>query len=192
MTDRPIIFSGPMVRALLAGRKTMTRRLAWAPCDTCGGKGGTCRGPHKPSPWQRAKPGGRLWVRESIKQYDDSAWFYAADQTPIELSADNPKVAAMVAWAHHQERDYAPSIHMPRMFSRLTLIVSTVKIERLQKIGNADAFAEGIERREPFPVESFKALWGSLHGSGAWDTNPEVVALTFTVHQQNLDAQVAA
>ena len=93
---------------------------------------------------------------------------------------------------------WRPSIHMPRWASRLTLIVTATKIERLQKIANADAIAEGCgvsldhptpERtREPFPVEAFKTLWMKLHGADAWDDNPEVVALTFTVHKANIDA----
>jgi hypothetical protein len=206
MTDRPIIFSAPMVRALLDGRKTMTRRLAWNE------KGAA-------TIWQRVVPGDRLWVRESIKQYDETAWFYAADQAPIEIEADNPKAAAMVAWAHHQERDHAPSIHMPRMFSRLTLIVTAAKLQRLHAITDREAEAEGvvfetadppfwyvpgihphsitaigIEERHPCaPIGSFAKLWNYLHGVGEWEANPQVVALTFTVHQSNVDAlQVAA
>lgn len=105
-----------------------------------------------------------------------------------------------------------PSIHMPREFSRLTLAVTEVRVQRLQDITEADAWAEGCkpgelnDRGEPFPAEEFDPhgsrgwdcardwyadLWEKLHGEGAWDANPWVAAYSFTVQLGNID-QVAA
>lgn len=182
--DHPIIFSAPMIRALLEGRKTQTRRLAlrrspWADEPN-----------FVPSPWQRVKPGDRLWVKERgwRSRYGKGDGFYA-----------------FVGNEQHERRHKMatyrpiPSIHMPRWASRLTLTVTATKIERLQKITNADAIAEGCgvnfdhptpeKTREPFPAQRFKDLWINLHGADAWDANPEVVALTFTVERRNIDAE---
>lgn len=207
MTDIPIIFSAPMVRALLDGRKTMTRRLAWYSNKK--------QGEHfiekaRASAWQRVKPGDRLWVREefsgaySLRHKPPREWppnsegWYWADGEPRYGDWTKPK----------------PSIHMPRWASRLTLIVTATKIERLQAISDADAQAEGIveddgsepdiwyvpgsggteigRKMDPLlanrPSKVFAGLWRALHGPDAWDANPEVVALTFTVHKQNIDA----
>jgi hypothetical protein len=221
MTDRPIIFSAPMVKALLAGRKTQTRRLAWRYR-----KEGEYEGRDvltvQPTPWQWAKPGDRLWVRENLKWSEFRQWWlYAADDKPVELNDDDPRVPAMVAWAHHREQDYCPSIHMPRWASRVTLTVTDVRRHPLNDITDDDAQAEGIVRFvsgamgggflgwhvpgvehpakvfrpifcRPTPREMFAALWDTLHGSGEWLANPEVVALTFSVALCNIDAQQVA
>lgn len=201
MKDIPIIFSGPMIRALLDGRKTMTRRLAWKMSVDPGGVIGDAAGgqmdyvePHEVktrSPWQAAKPGDRLWVRESFFLADHylkvakkfTGGSYKADET-------HPLALKLTGWR--------PSIHMPRWASRLTLIITATKIERLIRISNADAIAEGCGvnfdhpipelTREPFPAERFRDLWIALHGPGSWDANPEVIALAFKVHAQNIDA----
>lgn len=175
MTDRSLIFSAPMVRALLEGRKSMTRRL-----DV--------------KKWKNAKPGERVWVRE----------------TAI----------------------------MPRWASRLTLIVESVKIERLQDISEEDAIAEGVyysppteqdmewyrdycaeqgcepsepmqgvwmapgtrqgwgltkaernkEQWGPTAQFAFGLIWESLHGRGSWDVNRFVAAISFTVVKANIDS----
>jgi hypothetical protein len=184
MTDRPIIFSAPMVRALLAGRKTMTRRLV----------------PYG-SVWMRVQAGDHLWVREALKLTGDW-WRYAADDRSVSLFGDDARVSQMVGWAHHQEREHVSPIHMPRWASRLTLIVTATRIERLHDITPDDCLREGIPPitdesawTHPIPREpnlpaiyggAFCKLWCDLHGDDAWDDNPEVVAITFTVHQINI------
>lgn len=188
MTARPIIFSTPMVRALLDGRKTQTRRLAWRKANTgCDDDAPVC----VPSLWQRVQPGDLLWVREAITPAGDQPRVYAAD--------------------HPQGRGWASPIHMPRYFSRLTLEVATATIEGVQDISGEDVRAEGIaafmsvggalmfgvqvEGGFSHPGltrrETFTSLWCDLHGPGAWNDNPEVVALTFTVHKQNVDTLLA-
>jgi hypothetical protein len=212
MTDIPIIFSAPMVRALLDGRKTMTRRLAWRDLPTRDGAyAGEIKTRH-PSPWQKVRPGDRLWVRESLyRGQTTTAWCYTADNKLIALEWADHRVAQMVAWAHHKEGGSCPSIHMPRWSSRLTLTVTAARIERLQAISEEDARAEGVARfRSGDTVmygiavpqghelaglsarETFTSLWCDLHGPSAWVANPEVVALTFSVEKINIDAKEAA
>lgn len=212
MTDIPVLFSAPMVRALLEGRKTMTRRLAWDIARI------GPEFPGKPSRWQRVKPGDRLWVRESLDLRGDRPdlpiWqaSYRADGAPLDLSV--PANLAFAEGKADQRRGrFINSIHMPRSFSRLTLIVEGVKIERLQDISEDDAMAEGVppEKCCGIPTdacgthlggccgqpeiadlkEDFRELWLDLHGSESWNANPEVVAISFRVIKSNIDSAEA-
>lgn len=181
MKDIPIIFSAPMIRALLDGRKTMTRRLAWRLRDVNDNHTRT------PTSWQQVKPSDRLWVRES--------WYAAhqSDRCPprgippgssIVYGADKPPYADIGIVGKLR-----PGIFLPRWASRLTLIVTATKIERLQDISEDDARSEGVERGQFSEYETaFCAIWMKLHGENSWLENPEVVALTFTVHKHNIDA----
>ena len=77
---------------------------------------------------------------------------------------------------------------MPRWASRLTLVVTEVRRQRLRDIDGLDALAEGVTPEEGVaPWRLYMRLWNALHGEGAWQKNPDVVALTFTVHQANID-----
>lgn len=207
MTDIPIIFSAPMILALLAGRKTQTRRLAWR-------KDPDPQASDWPSPWQRVKPGDRLWVRENIGQTVASGLFgtpaangvmsaiYSADAEDVV----DPNGFNICPW--WKGAGMLPCIHMPRRHSRLTLIVKAVKIESLQNISEQDARAEGVEPEfrmvlaHPSGCKNYSMpnsyrggyanLWCSLHKAPMqWEHNPEVVALTFSVHQQNIDRLAA-
>lgn len=199
-----------MVLALLAGRKTQTRRLAWrdpipVPADAADywrGRGARVSFPDDTdtciawlrSPWQKVRPGDRLWVREAWGTIDLGAPHRIED---ILFRADPGNDEWNGRWS--------PSIHMPRWASRLTLTVTDVRVQRLQEISEADADAECFGGDFPHRVlphlfpdadkaghlslrECFAALWNSLHGPDAWAANPEVVALTFTVEQRNIDA----
>lgn len=199
--DRHIDFRAEQVRALIDGRKTMDRRLAVAACKLCGSKGGTCNGPHRPSPWQKVKPGDRLYVRESFAILPRNCYALPKTQAP------DPDMAAyyMADFDRSGKPGWNSSIHLPRWASRLTLIVEAVKIERLQDISEEDAKAEGIARNPvqqdtwidypegtsaagwASPVESFRSLWQSLHGHASWTANSEVAALTFRVVKGNID-----
>lgn len=197
MTDFPIIFSAPMVRALLAGQKTQTRRLAWrATKPTRSFPEGTMRA----SPWQGVKPGDRVWVRENfafVGGGDPGEPLYAADwQEDAKARGFESIPAKAPRWT--------PSIHMPRVVSRLTLSVTATKVEPLQALSRTDALAEGIEgcwhsnRGDGYrgfeggwdytPDGAFQKLWCRLHGDAAWGANPDVVALTFEVVKSNIDA----
>ncbi|GAA5231797.1 hypothetical protein FOZ76_14645 [Verticiella sediminum] len=193
--ERGILFSASMVRALLAGTKTQTRRaLRHQVCDPgifrMAGPG-HCEivnehGVSIPGfacPY--GQPGDRLWVREA-HALDGERVFYRAGH--VEALGSGPRVD--VRWR--------PSIHMPRWASRITLEVTGVRVERLQSIGEADALAEGIQRPEAIrdvdvwegaeralfnglnqPVAQYRRLWDSINGAGAWDANPWVWVVEF-------------
>lgn len=187
MTDRPIIFSAPMVNALLAGRKSQTRRvLKPLPRRTIffDAKAAGLDQFQEP-PYA---PGDRLYVREAIdKASDRDGVFYRADYEAQHGDATG------LGWR--------PSIHMPRWASRLTLTVTEVRVQRLQEISAGDSIAEGVEcetctamgqsachGRGCFAsIDAYRTLWNSLHGPDAWDANPWVVALTFNVKRGNID-----
>lgn len=197
--DRPIIFSAPMVRALLAGRKTQTRRPiepeeAGTPLSqgsilvTDGG--GFVRqvvGHFRP----RWGAGDRLWVKEATRRAPH-LWVYDADGAEVPW----PGRQAMATWT----RDTGAAMYLPRAASRITLIVERVRIERLQDISCADAIAEGIapvansetiDCDTPDPREDYRSLWSIIHGKDAWDANPWVAAISFRVILANIDAPPA-
>lgn len=161
MADLPILFSAPMIRALLDGRKTMTRRLAWKPLVIeIQTEGQPAEEVRDASPWQRVKAGDRLWVKESYFQFGHwepvpgaltrkgrrQKWRFVARDSVIRFDAP-----ADYRTGRHAADPATPAWHlrmgrfMPRVASRLTLTVTAVRVERLQDITEADAVAEGIE-----------------------------------------------
>lgn len=165
MSNKPILFSAPMIRAILAGTKTQTRRVLKTPrgCPkdyvyTPGGLVDPAMGWWQNPKYDRVgwsselpySPGDRLWVREAHYLTDDGDnehAVYAADQDAVRnhfaqldsLPSDFP--AAVLA----RHKKLRPSIHMPRWASRITLEVTGVRVERLNQISEADAQAEGVE-----------------------------------------------
>lgn len=159
MKERPIIFSAPMVMAILDGRKTQTRRIIKpqfnatpgiakiTPHDLEGGRFGffdefqEYRCPY-------GQPGDRLWVRESWQHSNypfgpldpDCDIFYRADYWDDPHGMDGEKSA------EGKYRTWKRSFHMPKWASRIDLEITGVRVERLQDISEADAVAEGIER----------------------------------------------
>lgn len=205
VVDHPIIFSAPMILALLRGRKTQTRRLAWRDRVQHLRDGGDVVSRIGPSPWQRVQPGDRLWVREAVRgeEFEDgtAGVRYVADGAWSSISNVRDAANDWLRLFTYGGTDpliggkTVPSIHMPRWASRITLHVDAVRMERLQDISEADAQAEGADPRLVPPDggscphrEGFRALWDTLHGDGAWDRNPELVALTFRVDRRNIDA----
>ncbi len=174
MKERPILFSGPMVRALLAGTKTQTRRVmkpegahhifqfrgttAAAGADEPTGEWGWCGSErvindHIRCPY--GKPGDRLWVREawSPDPPSDGTWAYTAwagcrqgQIAGIPERFQHPAFCNYAADWLHGPITWTPSIHMPRWASRLLLGITGVRVERLQYITDADALAEGVDR----------------------------------------------
>lgn len=214
MRERPILFSGPMVRALLAGTKTQTRRII------------------KPQPkliessgrwyWEKAldvhgsplvdasrfwweyygtspfgQSGDRLWVKESW--YEQGRWVRVNEfgenwegdvewegTGNISFAADGPNPGN---WRSR------PSIHLFRKFSRITLEVTAVRVERLQDISADDCLAEGAVKFTDPGVgdlldqgvikdlwmyrQKYQWLWESINGPGSWDANPWVWVVEF-------------
>lgn len=174
MSDRPILFSGPMVRAILDGRKTQTRRVVKVG-DTIEERDDGTPWPYfttwthgdDGSPWAACPygaPGDRLWVRETWRYTDwtedGQPWIrYAADDARRLCERVTPEWAARVAdtWAELSssenvavdgraaDRKWRPSIFLPRWASRITLAVTAVRVERLQEISELDALAEGVD-----------------------------------------------
>ena len=202
MPVKPILFSGPMVQALLAGRKTQTRRVI----NTKGGPNNIFSGAWtddfvlnpENAEW-RAKQipfavGDLLWVREGWCHFPENApdgmgelVYYRADNGNDSRTSKEVMQKNGVAWQ--------PSIFMPRWASRLTLKVTDVRAKRLRDISDTDAAAEGVQADGEWPqkgagrLENFEKLWNNLNearGFG-WDTNPWVAAYTFEVHQCNVD-----
>ena len=193
--DRPILFSAPMVRAILEGRKTQTRRLVRdgiAVTDICGGGvepvvwwPRDARG--KDAACQYGAPGDRLWVRETwthIRGNGIRTW-YRADGEPTDREGNVlPTTPGYPRWR--------PSIYMARKDSRITLEVTDVRVQRLQDITEDAARAEGIQElngRFTFngglhesrtARDSFEALWDSINGDrAAWAANPWVWVVSF-------------
>lgn len=202
MADRPILFATPMVRALLAGTKTQTRRVL-KPQPGNDGKYDDLKSCYRAL---RIEPGDRLWCREAWRShfhYDDLAPSEMGGEEPIQYEADG----AHQTWGYPAISKIGrlrASMYMPRWASRLTLLVTDVRVQRLQDISEEDARAEGCpfthdgRQYAPPPPEvdswqgygraSFSLLWSEINGPGSWDANPWVVAYTFSVHQRNIDA----
>lgn len=193
MKERPILFSAPMVRALLDGRKTQTRRMVrpqpdWLPevhstrhtgpfFWPIGSLGQQCGAPIA-RPYCEA--GDVLWVRETTIK------------TPAGVTYVADRVDHFGAGGRLRK---TPAIFMPRWASRITLQVTDVRVERLQAITDADAQAEGLYRNDadswqPYegadpldfwehPRQAYMALWNSINGPDADFANPWVWAITF-------------
>ena len=183
MKEKPILFSGPMIRAILANTKTQTRRIfkpdrmTWdanGRYTTYAMRGGelstTGSGPFKPSSWLHycpyGQPGDRLWVRESFARVPT-----ACGSEDIVFAADYQDGSDRAAGVR-----YTPSIHMPRAVSRITLEITGVRVERLQDISRGDAMAEGCPfpnmAQGPDPRDWYAELWGAINGPDSWAENP--------------------
>lgn len=175
MKERPILFNGPMVRALLDGSKTQTRRVSKADPDQCEDIGIF----YAENPCPYGRPGDRLWVRESYQRHTGpygESFIYAYRAT------DDDRLGP-----------WRPSIHMPREACRITLELTGVRVERLQDISEADARSEGLtdggclncgnpepcgcDCPTPSARDSFVQLWESTGGD--WHANPWVWVVEF-------------
>lgn len=196
--ERPILFSAPMVRAILSGAKTQTRRIykpaKGYPCQdgehtgnpneaSCGWDYGPCR---------HGRPLDCLWVRETWKperKYSPEGFYLGVEVT---YAADNAKVFFPVehvpaTWSIPTAKGNIPSIHMPRWASRITLEITDVRVERLQEIGYEDVLSEGVEAapsvqygsQRQDTIDGFQDLWESINGPDSWTANPWVWVVEF-------------
>lgn len=231
MADHQIRCTAPEVRALLAGTKTQ-KRLALKKDDICLGIIKGFREDFERCGWHilerdnilsAAKPkynvNDRLWVREAWradKQIDAIAPRDMSKGEPILYEADG----MVREWGCTMIKPgkLRPSMFMPRWASRITLVVTEVRVQRLQDISEEDAVAEGVERLHhgwyPYGIatfmttviegrevpaqccrtakQSYAMLWNYINGPGSWEENPWVAAYSFTVHRCNIDQMEAA
>ncbi|BCB06757.1 hypothetical protein HHSLTHF2_06470 [Vreelandella venusta] len=185
--ERPILFNAAMVRALLNGRKTQTRRIVKT-CRERGMQGPVVRGQKGEvatvgfaaaaglCPY--GQPGDRLWVREATSEDCTGSVSFARYKADGAMVRENGN--CLSAWWY--SRPSCPSIHMPRWASRITLEIVSVRVERLQDISNEDAVAEGIGTpldARYAALDEFKPLWESINGAGSWAANPWVWVIEF-------------
>lgn len=208
MKERPILFSGEMVRAILDGRKTQTRRVVKpqprvihalycdASCETNlnFGKYGRIH-------CKFGMKGDQLWVKETFgicsgiepaKPKFGHKIYYRSTMNAKDGSPAQEKGIAK-GWPVDKWR---PSIFMPRFASRITLEIVSVRVERLQEISEEDAKAEGITIPEcvglsvcaggcnycevkASPIQHYRKLWEKINGAGSWDANPWVWVIEF-------------
>ena len=199
MKERPILFNAPMVRAILDGRKTVTRRVVkpqpageirrgepdfnhwidtkyWERQNQKENRGIGTRGFACPY----GQPGGdRLYVRETFGHFERNENF--APGCDVFYRADGESLAL---------EPWRPSIHMPRAASRITLEITSVRVERLQDIDLADALAEGISdtgalildsagNEQGGPIAEYAVLWEQINGPDSWAANPWVWVIEF-------------
>lgn len=194
--ERPILFSGPMVRAVLAGRKTQTRRIIKPQPDEDGivrelATGRWVDTSERVYRCPFGEPGDRLWVREGFcPTWSDGG---GDSHECAELNGAQTIVYRADGISPFPVRRWRPSIHMPRWASRITLEVTGVRVERVQDISEEDAVAEGVCEVDgkrgvfdgggpamgPTAKHAFMRLWDSIYGPGAWERNDWVWAATF-------------
>ena len=190
MKERPIIFSTPMVQAILEGRKTQTMRVIKKMPKTLPGwwkelywasVGHFVKGAVQHCPY--GKPGDLLWVRETfcVWSYDNNDVWYKA--SPISSQGWHNETLK------NNGKKWKPSIHMPKKYARIWLEVTGVRVERVQEISHADAVAEGYKECEPNNYGTgsrardwFACLWDSINGKKngcSWAENPWVWIVEF-------------
>lgn len=202
MTERPILFSAPMVRAILDGRKTQTRRVMkpqpvpnpsgghWWSCAAARSMLGVEDFLQDRRDWTIAGCAspygcGTLWVRETFCPMGPSR--------PAGYWTDPKWKGRECFYASDNDRPlwagkWRPSIFMPRALSRITLAVTDVRVQRVQSMTQEDAVDEGCEGHHGKnggmfvnPLEAYAALWDSLNAKRGfgWESNPWVWAITF-------------
>lgn len=207
--ERPILFSGAMVRALLAGTKTQTRRVL--PTMVTLGRteypGKRAKDGYSRVNWldtpegieaavrecKYGQPGDRLWVRESwapgdlmvfnAEKDDPETILYRADRAALHWDGKAMRTPMDTYAFNWDSVRWKPSIHMPRWASRITLEVTDVRVERLNDCSRGDAMAEGCPFPNmadgPDPRQWYAELWEQINGPGSWQANPWVWVLSF-------------
>ncbi|HGH0375279.1 TPA: hypothetical protein ACJHE1_004371 [Yersinia enterocolitica] len=222
MNEKPILFNSEMVNAILGGRKTQTRRVISEktlhlfgvaasagechPLEICDQRSQSCYLDF----CSLGKPGDQLWVREAYrmaKSLDAHSPSVVAELSlnagykrpwaPIQLEADGTRIGKWTGFdtppALTEAGKLRPSLHMPRWASRINLLITGVRVERLNDISQEDAQAEGMELtgwRPTYsdpdsggecetPYDNFAELWISIYGEESWQANPWVWVINF-------------
>jgi hypothetical protein len=199
--ERPILFSGEMVNAILDDRKTQTRRsierMTGFRCKQFGRsdtKGYDWHFRCQRGMWQDmdhgevvsrcpyGQVGDRLWVRETWRvhgvYHDKPTRWVTSHRLDVELDL----AYAADEYEGEHKGEYRPSIFMPRWASRITLEITDVRIERLREISEVDAKAEGVtDYAFVGSVNAFEALWESINGTESLESNPWVWVVEFRV-----------
>lgn len=216
--EQPILFSAPMVRAILAGQKTQTRRVVKWPESLSGSfehlrpdAAALIAEGHKvvDANCPFGQPGDRLWVRETWRVMNAGLRTIALRASPDRHGGHHLSREDDAWWdrwgARSDGRRWQPSIYMPRWASRITLEVTSVRVERLHDITEDDARAEGVDWSRPEPYgekwddddredprevgyppagasfarDNFRRLWSGINGPESWDANPFVWCIKF-------------
>lgn len=202
MKERPILFNAEMVKAILSGRKTQTRRMVKLPlrdvnmgCELAGNElaGEVKAGDYSNCPL--GKPGDQLWVRETWSDVNNAGCpsvAYRADGEVRDLGEEDCEEADpnlekywFATWypdlINGTEGRWRPSIHMPRWASRINLLITGVRVERLDDISLHDARCEGIVDHHNVGQEKylFSRLWRDIYGEESWSDNPWVWVIEF-------------
>ncbi len=205
MKERPILFNTEMVKSILEGRKTQTRRIlncdhpvvtGFVPNGIYGYWKGTAKSDAVIQQYISTFPftikcpfglvGDRLWVRETFRLFD-------SDECPhADFPCGCPSWGTPLYRASHDCFDgekWTPSIHMPRSASRILLEITNLRIERLNDISSDDAKAEGFDySTHPSSIEmgyaigaktNFRFTWEQIYGQNAWNKNPWVWVVEF-------------
>ena len=196
MKERPILFSAPMVRAMLDGSKTQTRRVV--KFDDSRGRW-DAHGYYAVTDYTIVKV---PWTEQTIRQVipckfgdrGDHLWVRETWAAPHAFDHLPPRLIPSGTRFHYRASEDAggllwrPSIHMPRFASRISLEITGVRVERLQDISEADCRAEGCSGGHgsipgygyaATPLEHYHWLWNSINGQGAWESRPWIWAIEF-------------
>ncbi|KMH15382.1 hypothetical protein SM62_00721 [Klebsiella variicola] len=199
-----MIFNAEMVRAILDGQKTQTRRpIKWKQTrfTEIGEREDGSKWPWSEDadhafdfwhPCPFGSVGDRIWVRETFQGplFDfDLMDSYCKDSTPFEKSEFCVYKADGVPAPEFYDADdelhccWRPSIHMPRWASRILLEITDVRVERLKSISDRDALREGCNAADmksgDCVADVFARLWASIYGSDSWNANPWVWVIEF-------------
>ncbi|QGW02666.1 hypothetical protein F9282_06570 [Proteus terrae subsp. cibarius] len=208
MKEHGIIFNSEMVRAILDGRKTQTRRIVknvmpdngmWLkkPTKTRSGTTTHVLDAPKYNLCPLGKAGDHLWVRETWMPDAprDGTWgdveFYGCKDSQLSMIPERFRKSEYcihrASWDGDELIGWTPSIHMPRWASRITLEITDVRVERLNDISNDDAKSEGcwygrgggVPDKAITPSDQFPTLWEEIYGDGSWSSNPWVWVIEF-------------